>query len=85
MTRYEMCVFSTCENDIVTISACESNGGYCVGDSYIRLYDASGSIELSEDDDGCAPCSQMIYKRSTNINNSSGWRHNECQVPKNTK
>jgi hypothetical protein len=49
--------FKVCSGEEVIVTMCGSEGSYCSGDTYLRLY--SGSTELARNDDYCGLCSQV--------------------------
>lgn len=53
------CVFSMCGDQQVVINNCAKET--CLGDTFIRLFNAAG-VEVASNDDGCSLCSNMIYQ-----------------------
>jgi hypothetical protein len=57
------CYVPVCENDILTVSFCDSSSDTpaCEGDTFIRLFDQSGQLLRYDDDSDCGACSRLSY------------------------
>ena len=66
---YQECQFQLCPGQNATVGSC-SDGGYCTGDQYLRLNNASG-IEVKRNDDTCFGCSQMKYSLPSDFSECS--------------
>lgn len=53
--NYDICSFTACGGDTLTIDDCD-----CTGDQYLRLY-YGGSLVSTDDDSSCNTCSQIVY------------------------
>ena len=57
MKNYSICYITACSGQTIKASLCS---GECSGDTYLRLYDASG-ILVADNDDVCGLCSEITY------------------------
>lgn len=65
--NYQTCSFYVCPGTSVTISTCDNSASHnysCVGDTYIRLFNSTGSLVTYNDDMNgiCGSCSGFSYK-----------------------
>ena len=66
LINYQTCFFYACPGTSATINTCDnsvSRSYSCEGDTYLRLFDATGSFLTSNDDMGgvCGLCSSFSY------------------------
>ena len=66
LINYQTCFFYACPGTSATINTCDNSASRsysCVGDTYLRLFDATGSFLTSNDDMGgvCGLCSSFSY------------------------
>jgi len=66
LINYQTCFFYACPGTSATINTCDNSASRsysCVGDTYLRLFDATGSFLTSNDDMGgvCGACSSLSY------------------------
>eukprot|EP01039_Chlorochromonas_danica_P003684 gene3684-4031_t len=68
----QLCSFSLCPNDRLTVSLCGSGGAStCSGNTYVRIVD-SASNTLMTADDGCGQCSYGLFEASPSVISSCG-------------
>lgn len=54
------CSLSLCPDLTVTVSLCSSDGATCTGDTYLRIFNSTGS-QISRNDDYCNSCSYTVF------------------------
>ena len=59
-TYFQYCTIDACTGDHILATTC-SGGGECTGDTYFRLYDATGEEEVAYNDDWCGLCSNLAW------------------------
>lgn len=58
-TNAIVCTFELCPGDLIDMRMC-SNGGSCLGDTFLRLFDSTNS-EVFSNDDHCGICAGGTY------------------------
>ena len=65
ITKIQVFRFSTCQNDVVDVFSCASDGGLWTGDTYTRHVNHYGT-DLAVNDGSCGMCIKIVFEITTN-------------------